>query len=142
MSMKVSTPELLWHGGANEAGKPDPVYSVDLHPTENVLSTSGIDDSIPPKGSVRLWKINPNVEGQEFLIDLCDHQSTVNIARFSPCGKMLASASEKQIVVYVGEWHIISIFLTDCDDSVGRIQVVYIDRHALFGADLAAPKSE
>jgi uncharacterized protein with WD repeat len=37
------------------------------------------------------------------LIDLADHQTAVNVARFSPCGKMLASASEKQIVVYVGE---------------------------------------
>ncbi len=52
--MKVYTPELLWHGGANESGKPDPVYSVDLHPTENVLCTTGIDGNIPPKGSVRV----------------------------------------------------------------------------------------
>jgi uncharacterized protein with WD repeat len=37
------------------------------------------------------------------LLDLCDHQSAVNVARFSPDGKMLASASEKQVVVYVGK---------------------------------------
>jgi hypothetical protein len=49
----VSTPELLWQGGG-ENGKPDPVYSVDLHPVEDVLLTSGIDASIPPKGSVRV----------------------------------------------------------------------------------------
>jgi hypothetical protein len=76
--MRVSTPEVLWHGGGknhihstapnllyhlihglvlmigNENGKPDPVYSVDLHPTENVLSTSGVDANVPPKGSVRV----------------------------------------------------------------------------------------
>jgi hypothetical protein len=52
--MNVSTPELLWHGGANEVGKPDPVYSVDIHPTENVLLTTGIDGSSPAKGSVRV----------------------------------------------------------------------------------------
>jgi len=59
----VSTPELLWHGGGNENGKPDPVYSVDFHPYSlegngleagNILCTSGIDASIPPKGSVRV----------------------------------------------------------------------------------------
>jgi hypothetical protein len=49
----VSTPEVLWHGGGNENGKPDPVYSVDLHPL-NVLATAGIDANVPPKGSVRV----------------------------------------------------------------------------------------
>lgn len=33
-------------------------------------------------------------------MDLCDHQSVVNIARFSPCGRLLASASEKQVLIY------------------------------------------
>jgi hypothetical protein len=52
--MKISTPELLWHGGGNEHGKPDPIYSLDYHPTESVLLTTGIDASVPPKGSVRV----------------------------------------------------------------------------------------
>ena len=51
--MKATTPELLWHGGGNENGKPDPVYSVDMHPS-NILATAGIDASVPPKGSVRV----------------------------------------------------------------------------------------
>ena len=51
--MKVITPELLWHGGGIENGKPDPVFSVDLH-CSNVLATAGIDASVPPKGSVRV----------------------------------------------------------------------------------------
>jgi hypothetical protein len=52
--MKVSTPELLWHGGANENGKPDPVFSIDFHPCEPVMLSTGIDAAIPPKGSVRV----------------------------------------------------------------------------------------
>jgi len=50
----------------------------------------------------QLWKTDSTSDGQEFLIDLSDHGAAVLVARFSPCGKMLASASEKQIVVYVG----------------------------------------
>jgi chromatin assembly factor 1 subunit B len=34
------------------------------------------------------------------LVDLSDHQSAVNVARFSPCGRMIASASDKLIVIY------------------------------------------
>lgn len=56
-TMKVITPELLWHGGGNENGKPDPVYSVDVHPSMQVMSTSGIDANVPPKGSVRVRSI-------------------------------------------------------------------------------------
>lgn len=54
---RLNIPELLWHGGGNEHGKPDPVYSVDFHPTEPVLLTTGIDANVPPKGSVRVRKI-------------------------------------------------------------------------------------
>ena len=51
--MKVTTPEVLWHGGGNENGKPDPVYAVDFHPT-GILATCGINAEVPPKGSVRV----------------------------------------------------------------------------------------
>ena len=51
--MKACTPELLWHGGGNENGKPDPVFSVDISPND-ILATAGIDASVPPKGSVRV----------------------------------------------------------------------------------------
>jgi hypothetical protein len=50
----VTTPEILWHGGGLDHGKPDPVYSVDYHPKENILLTTGIDASVPPKGSIRV----------------------------------------------------------------------------------------
>ena len=52
-NMQVTTPELLWHGGGAENGKPDPVYSVDIF-DNNILATSGVDENIPPKGSVRV----------------------------------------------------------------------------------------
>jgi WD40 repeat protein len=58
--MHVTTPQILWHGGGDDHGKPaanplaDPVYSVDFHPTENILITTGNDGNIPPKGSVRV----------------------------------------------------------------------------------------
>ena len=59
---------------------------------------------VPINFIFQLWKVESNNEGQEFMLDLCDHQSAVNVARFSPDGKMLASASERQIVVYVGTY--------------------------------------
>ncbi len=52
--MHVTTPQILWHGGGVTDGKADPVYSVDFHPKENVLLTTGIDASVPPRGSIRV----------------------------------------------------------------------------------------
>ena len=98
--VQICTPQVLWHGGGQENGKTDPVYSIDFHPL-NVLATAGIDANVPPKGSVRLWKITTAEEQPEFLIELnSDHIGAVNGVRFSPCGKMLATASSRQIVVY------------------------------------------
>lgn len=105
--MQVYSPNVLWHGGATESGKTDPVFSVDLHPS-NVLATAGIDENMPPKGCVRLWKVNTNEMTtqnvdkftENFMIEFADHQHAVNVCRFSPCGLYLASASTRQIVVY------------------------------------------
>ena len=98
--VQICTPQVLWHGGGQENGKTDPVYSIDFHPL-NVLATAGIDANVPPKGSVRLWKITTAEEQPEFLIELnADHIGAVNGVRFSPCGKMLATASSRQIVIY------------------------------------------
>lgn len=41
-------------------------------------------------------------EDVQFLVDLSDHQSVINAVRFSPCGRMIACASDRQIVVYYG----------------------------------------
>jgi len=106
-TVRIYSPNVLWHGGATENGKTDPVFSVDLHPSD-VLATAGIDENMPPKGCVRLWKVDAqDVMGQDdakfkdnFLVEFADHQHTVNVCRFSPCGLMLASASTRQIVVY------------------------------------------
>ena len=106
--MQVYSPDVLWHGGAIVEGKTDPVFSVDLHPT-NVLCTAGIDENLPPKGCVRLWKVpvgkdmagvDDNTFKNNFIVGLADHQMAVNVCRFSPCGTMLATASTRQIVVY------------------------------------------
>jgi WD40 repeat protein len=35
-----------------------------------------------------------------FLHEFNDHQSVVNAARFSPCGRMLATASDRLVIVY------------------------------------------
>ena len=43
-------------------------------------------------------------EGQEFLLELNDHGTVVNALKFSPCGKFLASVSDRQIVVYSGNF--------------------------------------
>lgn len=51
--MRVSTPEVLWHGGGLEDGKTDPVYSVDcIFP--DIVVTAGIDANVPPKGCIRV----------------------------------------------------------------------------------------
>ena len=46
---------------------------------------------------------NNNEISHEFLVDLNEHASVVNTLRFSPCGKMLASASERQVIIYIGK---------------------------------------
>eukprot|EP01031_Cornospumella_fuschlensis_P035564 gene35564-43127_t len=107
--MKVSTPQILWHGGANENGKPDPVYSVDFHPTQPILATAGVDGNMPANGCARLWSMKKD---QEYIMEMNDHITVVNILRFSPCGKMLATASERQIVIYVETSHLDKIRLT------------------------------
>ena len=74
--LSIFSPEVLWHGGADN-GKPEPVFSVDMHPS-NVLATAGNDENLPPKGSVRLWKVEMDRDAQEFVIEFNDHQSVVN----------------------------------------------------------------
>ena len=107
-AVSISSPEILWHGGGNAAGKPDPVFAVDMHP-DGILATAGVDGSVPPNGTVRLWRVSVDsvVEAEidehmnNFLCDLSDHpKGAVNVCRFSPDGKLLASASESQLVIY------------------------------------------
>lgn len=127
-SMDVSTPEILWHGGkllfgsvineralqplinnsllgTNENGKADPVYSVDMH-RSNVLATAGINEKSPPMGCARLWLVDSKRQtALKCFLELADHESVVNSVRFSPCGFMLATASDRRVVVYRGTKH-------------------------------------
>ena len=107
-AVSISSPEILWHGGANAAGKPDPVFAVDMHP-KGILATAGVDGSLPPNGTVRLWRVcvDSVIEAEReehmknFLCDLSDHpKGAVNVCRFSPNGLHLASASDAQLVIY------------------------------------------
>lgn len=41
--MKITTPQIVWHGGEN--GKNDPVLSADVHPC-GVLATGGADAEV------------------------------------------------------------------------------------------------
>lgn len=52
--LSVNTPEILWQGGGTDHGKTDPVFSIDFHPTLPLLISSGIDASVPPRGSIRV----------------------------------------------------------------------------------------
>lgn len=51
---------------------------------------------------MQFWKIGKSEEELSFLFEMCDHESSVNSIRFSPCGRMLASASDRQIIIYSG----------------------------------------
>ncbi len=107
--MELLSPAILWHGGVSENGKPAPapVFSVDMIQS-NCLVTAGVNESTPPMGCVRFWSMySIKVAGNgragdspEYIIELADHISAVNAAKFSPCGLMLATASDRQIVVY------------------------------------------
>lgn len=102
--MSIKTPEILWSGG-NDNGKPNPVFSIDILPLTScsgatLICTSGTDGSTPTKGSARIWKLLPNSDIPQILLDLNDHQSAVHTARFSPCGTMLATASDRMIILY------------------------------------------
>ena len=109
--MDVFSPNILYHGGGElEDGKPKPapVFGIDMIQS-NCIATAGVNESTPPVGCVRLWYI-PSVKATDdssrendtpkHLIDLCDHLSAVNTTRFSPCGLFLATASDRQIVIY------------------------------------------
>lgn len=58
--MKITTPQITWHGG--EAGKNDPVLSADVHPC-GVLATGGADAEV--RVSVRVEKMGGRREGVE-----------------------------------------------------------------------------
>ena len=75
-AINVKTWEIVWHNKS-------PILSIDFHPQENKLATSGEDYTI------KIWSyIQKEIK---FLSTLIRHTKTVNTVRFSPCGKFLAS---------------------------------------------------
>ncbi|KAK7107539.1 chromatin assembly factor 1 subunit B-like [Littorina saxatilis] len=90
--MKVVTPEISWH-------EREPIYSVDLQPTSDNfqrLASCGVDKI------VRIWRVRVDGEGKvdvDFLSNLRRHTATVNVCRFSPDGKLLATAGDDAVIL-------------------------------------------
>eukprot|EP00051_Salpingoeca_urceolata_P030626 m.492877 g.492877 ORF g.492877 m.492877 type:complete len:645 (-) comp34501_c0_seq1:50-1984(-) len=90
--MKAQTPQIRWHW-SNDIKAPTPIYSVDFHHRGGDtwrLASAGAD------GIVRLWKVD-RANGKTdvtHLADLARHESSVNAIRFSPDGKLLATAGD------------------------------------------------
>jgi chromatin assembly factor 1 subunit B len=79
-SIQVKIWEIVWHNKS-------PILSIDFHPQQNKLATSGEDNS------VKIWSYKD--KEIKFLSTLIRHTKTVNTVRFSPCGKYLASGTKK-----------------------------------------------
>ncbi|CAM9125497.1 unnamed protein product, partial [Phaeothamnion confervicola] len=127
--MLFDTAQILWHGG--DELKNDPIMSLDVHalpirdpkaaakgaaaeedePTGYLLATAGTD------GELRLWIIPGSAAAPQtafasavtagprpqFLISLVGHERCVNVARFSPDGLSIATASDGGGIVV---WHV------------------------------------
>ncbi|CAK1600528.1 unnamed protein product [Parnassius mnemosyne] len=91
--MKFSIPEISWHNR-------DPVLSVDFQPKREAndplrLATGGTDSH------VLIWYISVMNTGSvdlEVAADLTRHQKAVNVVRWSPDGKLLASGDDESII--------------------------------------------
>ncbi|CAG4934486.1 unnamed protein product [Parnassius apollo] len=91
--MKFSIPEISWHNR-------DPVLSVDFQPKREAndplrLATGGTDSH------VLIWYIAITDTGSvdlEVAADLTRHQKAVNVVRWSPDGKLLASGDDESII--------------------------------------------
>lgn len=95
--MKCVIPEISYHNR-------EPVLSCDFQPScgDGVvrLATGGYDTHVV------IWAVTQVGEGEEekkveldFLSDLTRHQKAVNIVRWSPDGRMLASGDDESIII-------------------------------------------
>eukprot|EP00954_Amorphochlora_amoebiformis_P003167 247394-Amorphochlora_amoeboformis.AAC.1 len=86
--MKVATPMVSWHAR-------EPVLSVDIHPSGKI-ATAGADNF------VRIWELGREKDANDpkprVLTNLSYHNASVNIVRFSPDGKLLASAGDDHMI--------------------------------------------
>lgn len=95
--MRVQIPEISWHNR-------DPVLSVDFQPKnadskDSILrlASSGTDTH------VIIWYVTCSESLQiELAADLCKHQRSVNVVRWSPSGEFLASGDDENIIFI---WH-------------------------------------
>ena len=105
--MQIDIPQIFWHGNRNR------VMSIEFYPNTNYLVTCGAENE--SKMYLKFWEIslNPTENSLEnsgnnsnnesafslvkpvFLYELNgSHTSTVNVCRFSPDGKYLATAGD------------------------------------------------
>ncbi|PAA55095.1 hypothetical protein BOX15_Mlig010883g4, partial [Macrostomum lignano] len=96
-AMRLITPEISWH-------ETTPIYSCDIQQTLNTdsngangwyrLATGGRDNR------VQLWKLPAAGDAVvEFLSSLRRHEKPVNVVRFSPDQRLLASGSDDATVL-------------------------------------------
>ncbi|KAK8809006.1 CAF assembly factor complex subunit b [Blastocystis sp. subtype 4] len=94
--MKVKTIEIAWHRRP-EANHNDPVLSVDFL-DDSIFATGGGDHE------VKIWRLNTT--GEEAVVEYCyslkGHQQSVNVVRFSPDKKLLASAGDDGCIIIWG----------------------------------------
>lgn len=88
--MKYQTPEISWH-------EREPVFSVDIQPSPNHnsfrLASAGADKTI------RIWTISSKGFNIECTSTLTRHIKTVNVVRFSPTDKILASGGDDSFII-------------------------------------------
>lgn len=98
---------MAWHGRDGvDKGRNDPILSCDAHPGESVLATGGADKE------VKLWKFEltrGNIPLKfKYVCGLPAHLKSVNVVRWSPNGRILATGSDDGTVClwrHVGTSH-------------------------------------
>lgn len=89
--MKLITPEISWH-------QKEPIFSVNFCPQTWKLATGGADSTI------KIWLVKEKEDGDnsigiDFLSNLDRHDKPVNVVRFSPSGRLLASAGDDGTII-------------------------------------------
>lgn len=99
--MKVKTVQIVWHGK-------EPVFSLDFHPAAGVKPEEGDKYLLATGGGdneVRMWEVSVDeTDGDptvKHIGSLTAHSKSVNVVRFSPSGKRIASGDDQgEILVW------------------------------------------